>query len=413
MSNSKLLTNPVLGLKANWKQFLILVIVNALVGSMLGMERSIFPQYASEIFGLSSNFAFLSFITAFGFSKAFTNYLTGKFANNFGRKKLLILGWVLATPVPLLLIFASNWNQVILANVLLGVSQGLTWGSTVIMKIDLVGEKDRGFAMGMNEFAGYLSLGISAYLSAYLADEFGISPTPFYIGIVVSILGLLLSIFLVRDTHHFVKKESETATLAKVEGVFLQTSIKNKTLSSITQAGLINNLNDGMVWGLLPVLLLSNGFSLNQTGIITATYPLIWGFGQLGTGKMADRFSKKKMIFIGMLLQGFILLLIPNLMNYHLQIFLMVLLGIGTALVYPTFMAAIADHAHPVQRAESIGTFRLWRDLGYAFGAILSGILADQWGIPVAIISIGILTILSSIFVKFRMKETLPTSKIL
>jgi MFS family permease len=407
------LSNTKLGLKENWKQFLLLVIVNALVGSMLGMERSIFPQFASEVFGLDSNFAFLSFITAFGFSKAFTNYFTGKFANNFGRKKLLILGWILALPVPFLLIFASNWNIVILANILLGISQGLTWGSTVIMKIDLVGEKERGFAMGMNEFAGYLSLGVSAYFSAYLAENFGVSPFPFYIGIAVSIIGLLMSIFLIKDTKHFVQKESQNAIQEKIKGVFFQTSFKNKTLSSITQAGLVNNLNDGMVWGLLPILLLNNGFNLKEIGIIAATYPLIWGFAQLGTGKMADHFSKKKLIFIGMLLQGLTLLILPEFLDFYFQIILMILLGLGTALVYPTFMAAIADHTHPVQRAESIGTFRLWRDLGYAFGAIFSGILADNWGIPTAIVSIGFLTILSAFVVHFRMKDSLSSSKIL
>ncbi len=407
------MSNTILGLKENWKQFLMLVIVNALVGSMLGMERSIFPQFASEVFGLDSNFAFLSFITAFGFSKAFTNYFTGKFANNFGRKKLLILGWILALPVPFLLIFASDWDIVILANILLGISQGLTWGSTVIMKIDLVGEKERGFAMGMNEFAGYLSLGVSAYFSAYIAENFGVSPYPFYIGIAVSIIGLLMSVFLIKDTKLFVQKESQNAIQDKIKGVFFQTSFKNKTLSSITQAGLVNNLNDGMVWGLLPILLLNNGFNLKEIGVIAATYPLIWGFAQLGTGKMADHFSKKKLIFIGMLLQGLTLLILPEFLDFYFQIILMILLGLGTALVYPTFMAAIADHTHPVQRAESIGTFRLWRDLGYAFGAIFSGILADYWGIPTAIVSIGFLTILSSFVVHFRMKDSLSSSKIL
>lgn len=398
------MSNTKLGLKENWKQFLILVLVNALVGSMLGMERSIFPRFASETFGIESQFAFLSFITAFGFSKALTNYLTGKFANIFGRKRLLVLGWLLALPVPLILISAPSWSFVIFANILLGISQGLTWGSTVIMKIDLVGEKERGLAMGMNEFAGYLSLGITAYLSAYIADLYGVTPYPFYIGIFSALVGLILSVFLVKDTVAFVKKESLNTSKATLSGVFIQTTFKNPTLSSITQAGLINNLNDGMVWGLLPVLLISNGFDLERTGIIAAIYPMVWGFAQLGTGKMADHFSKKKMIFAGMLLQGLTLLFVPNFLDFYFQIGLMVLLGLGTALVYPTFMAAIADATHPSQRAESIGTFRLWRDLGYAVGAILSGIIADKWGIQTAIISIGVLTILSSLVVQFRMK---------
>lgn len=373
---------------------------------MLGMERSIFPQFASETFQIDSNFALLSFITAFGFSKAGTNYITGKFANKVGRKKLLVLGWIIALPVPLMLIFAPSWTFVIVANILLGISQGLTWGSTVLMKIDLVGEKERGLAMGMNEFAGYLMLGVSAYLSAFIADNYGVSPYPFYLGIVVAITGLILSLCLVNDTHSFVKKESQTVTKKRIKDVFIQTSFKNPTLSSISQAGLVNNLNDGMVWGLLPVFLISHNLELEKVGIVAAIYPLVWGVGQLFTGKMADHFSKKKMIVFGMLLQGLTLLILPEFVGYYFQIGLMVLLGLGTALVYPTFMASIAEFTHPLQRAESIGTFRLWRDLGYAIGAIFSGILADQWGLEVSIYFIGILTILSSLIVQFRMKNS-------
>lgn len=399
------LSATILGLKHNWKQFTLLVLVNGLVGAMLGMERSIFPQFASETFQIDSNFALLSFITAFGFSKAGTNYITGKFANRVGRKKLLVLGWIIALPVPLMLIFAPNWTFVILANILLGISQGLTWGSTVLMKIDLVGEKERGLAMGMNEFAGYLMLGVSAYFSAYIAENYGVSPYPFYLGIAVAITGLILSLCLVNDTHSYVKKESKTVTKKRIKNVFVQTSFKNPTLSSISQAGLVNNLNDGMVWGLLPVFLISHQLSLEKVGIVAAVYPLVWGIGQLFTGKMADHFSKKKMIVFGMLLQGLTLLVLPEFVGYYFQIGLMVLLGLGTALVYPTFMASIAAFTHPMQRAESIGTFRLWRDLGYAIGAIFSGILADQWGIEVSIYFIGILTILSSLIVQLRMKH--------
>lgn len=400
------MSTAVLGLKNNWKQFTLLVLINGLVGSMLGMERSIFPQFAFEMFQVNSNFALLSFITAFGFSKAGTNYITGKFANKIGRKKLLVLGWIIALPVPLILIFATSWTLVIVANILLGISQGLTWGSTVLMKIDLVGEKERGLAMGMNEFAGYLMLGVSAYFSAYIADTYGVSPYPFYLGIAVSIAGLILSLCLVNDTHSFVKKESQLVSKKRIKDVFIQTSFKNPTLSSISQAGLINNLNDGMVWGLLPVFLISHHLDLEKVGIVAATYPLIWGVGQLFTGKMADHFSKKRMIVVGMLLQGLTLLILPEFVGYYFQIGLMVLLGLGTALVYPTFMASIAEFTHPMQRAESIGTFRLWRDLGYAIGAIFSGILADQWGIEVSIYFIGMLPILSSLIVQIRMRHS-------
>lgn len=397
--------NIKLGLKENWKQFTILVIVNAFVGGMIGMERSIFPQFAEEIFGIESKTAILSFITAFGITKAITNYLTGKLANRFGRRNLLLFGWILAIPIPFLLIYAPSWGWVIFANVLLGISQGLTWSSTVVMKIDLVGEKDRGFAMGLNEFAGYFAVGIIAFLSGYLADRYGVTPYPFYLGIVISLVGLLLTLFFVKDTQHFVNHEAKKDTTVQLKGVFLETSFKNKTLSSITQAGLVNNLNDGMIWGLLPILLLSIDFNTQNIGILTAIYPAVWGLGQLFTGKMADLFSKKKMLFWGMLLQGLAILLIPVISEFYLFAGIMAVLGLGTALVYPTFLAAIAESTSPVQRAESIGTFRLWRDLGYAFGAVISGITADLFGVNYAILLIGAITLISSIIIKVRMPE--------
>lgn len=397
--------NIKLGLKENWKQFTILVIVNAFVGGMIGMERSIFPQFAEEIFGIESKTAILSFITAFGITKALTNYLTGRLANRFGRRNLLLFGWLLAIPIPFLLIYAPSWGWVIFANILLGISQGLTWSSTVVMKIDLVGEKDRGFAMGLNEFAGYFAVGIIAFLSGYLANRYGITPYPFYLGVVISIVGLLLTLFFVKDTQHFVHHEAKKDTSIQLEGVFLETSFKNKTLSSITQAGLVNNLNDGMIWGLLPILLLSIDFNTENIGILTAIYPAVWGLGQLFTGKMADLFSKKKMLFWGMLLQGLAILLIPLISDFYLFAGIMAALGLGTALVYPTFLAAIAEATSPIQRAESIGTFRLWRDLGYAFGAVISGITADMFGVNYAILLIGMITVISSIVIQVRMPE--------
>lgn len=394
-----------LGLKENWKQFTILVIVNAFVGGMIGMERSIFPEFAEEIFGIESKTAILSFITAFGITKAVTNYLTGKLANRFGRRNLLLFGWLLAIPIPFLLIYAPSWGWVIFANILLGISQGLTWSSTVVMKIDLVGDKDRGLAMGMNEFAGYFAVGVIAFLSGYLANRYGITPYPFYLGVVISILGLLLTLFFVKDTQHFVHHESKKDTTVPLEGVFMETTFKNKTLSSITQAGLVNNLNDGMIWGLLPILLLSLNFNTENIGILTAIYPAVWGLGQLFTGKMADLYSKKRMLFWGMLLQGLAILLIPAITDFYLFAGIMAVLGLGTALVYPTFLAAIAEATSPIQRAESIGTFRLWRDLGYAFGAVISGITADLFGVEYAILLIGILTVISSLIIQLRMPE--------
>ncbi|MES2852392.1 MAG: MFS transporter [Bacteroidota bacterium] len=394
-----------LGLKENWKQFTILVIVNAFVGGMIGMERTIIPKFAEIEFGIASKTAILSFITAFGITKAITNYFTGKLANRFGRKNLLLFGWALAIPIPFILIHAESWNWVIFANILLGISQGLTWSSTVVMKIDLVGEKDRGLAMGLNEFAGYFAVGLVAFLSGYIAQKYGITPYPFYLGIGISIIGFLLTLFFVKDTRIFVHQENTTNKTEKLENIFLETTFKNKTLSAVTQAGLVNNLNDGMIWGLLPIVLLSLNYDSENIGVITAIYPTVWGFGQLITGKMSDIYSKKKMLFWGMLVQGIAILFIPFSTEMYQLATISALLGFGTALVYPTFLSAIAQATNPTQRAESIGTFRLWRDLGYAIGAIISGITADLFGVNYAIILIGIITILSSVIIEVRMPK--------
>jgi MFS family permease len=405
------MSNVKLGLKNNWKQFTILVIVNAFVGGMIGMERSIFPQFAAKIFGIESKTAILSFITAFGITKAITNYFTGKLANKFGRKNLLLVGWVIALPIPFILMYATNWNVVIFANILLGISQGLTWSSTVVMKIDLVGEKDRGFAMGLNEFAGYFAVGLVAFLSGYIAHQYGVTPYPFYIGVVIAFIGLLLTVFWVRDTRAFVKAELATDGASPMNNIFKETTFTNKTLSAVTQAGLVNNLNDGMIWGLLPIILLTMQFSATQIGIVTAIYPTVWGIGQLFTGKMSDVYNKKIMLFWGMLLQGVAIVLIPFSTNFIMLSTIAVFLGLGTALVYPTFLSTIAQATSPTQRAESIGVFRLWRDLGYAIGAIISGITADFFGVEIAIYLIGAITIVSSIIIKIRMPYTI-TKKI-
>lgn len=394
-----------LGLKENWKQFTILVIINAFVGAMVGMERSIFPKFAEVEFGMASKTAILSFIVAFGITKAITNYFTGKLANRFGRKNLLLFGWILAVPVPFILIYANSWNWVILANILLGISQGLTWSSTVVMKIDLVGEKDRGFAMGLNEFAGYFAVGFVAFLTGIIAEKYGVTPYPFYLGIGISITGFLLTLFLVKDTRHFVLQEtiSTSSKQEKLNNVFIETTFKNKTLSAVTQAGLVNNLNDGMIWGLLPIVLFSMHYNTANIGIITAIYPTFWGIGQLFTGKMSDIYSKKAMLFWGMLLQGIAIITIPFCSAFYQLVLVSGLLGFGTALVYPTFLSAIAGATNPFQRAETIGVFRLWRDLGYAIGAIISGITADVFGVEYAIYLIGIITIVSSVILKVRM----------
>ena len=397
--------NIKLGLKENWIQFTILVIVNAFVGGMVGLERTIFPKFAEIEFGVASKTAILSFIIAFGITKAITNYFTGKLANKFGRKNLLLLGWLFAIPIPFILINASSWNWVIFANILLGINQGLTWSSTVVMKIDLVGQKDRGLAMGINEFAGYFAVGVVAFLTGIIAQKYGVTPYPFYLGIGISIIGFLLSLFFVKDTRLHVNKEQATTITEKLDNVFIQTSFKDKTLSSISQAGLVNNLNDGMIWGLLPILLISLNYDTKSIGIIAAIYPAVWGIGQLVTGKMADMYSKKGMLFFGMLIQGLAILLIPYFTGFYQLATIAAILGLGTALVYPTFLSAIAEATHPNQRAESIGVFRLWRDLGYAIGAIVSGIIADLFGVHYAVLSIGVITILSSFVIKFRMPK--------
>lgn len=394
-----------LGLKENWKQFTILVIVNAFVGGMVGLERTIFPDFAHEVFGKESYTAILSFITAFGITKAMTNYFTGKLANKFGRKNLLIAGWMIAIPVPLILMYAPSWNWVIFANVLLGINQGLTWSSTIVMKIDLVGEKDRGFAMGLNEFSGYFSVGMVALLAGYIANQYGVTPYPFYLGLGIAIVGLLLSVIWVKDTRKFVHQESKTTTTQKFENVFVETSFKDKTLSSVSQAGLVNNLNDGMIWGLLPILLGTLNFDKESIAVIASVYPGVWGIGQLFTGKMSDLYSKKNMLFYGMLLQGLVILLFPFSANFYVLIAISALLGLGTALVYPTFLSTIASATQPNQRAESIGIFRLWRDLGYAFGAIISGIVADAFGIDASIYLIGGITVISALIIKLRMPK--------
>lgn len=393
-----------LGLKENWQQFTLLVIINAFVGGMVGLERTILPEIAKEEFGMAAKTAILSFIIVFGVTKAISNYYTGALANRFGRKTLLLAGWLLALPIPVMLIYAPYWNWVVAANILLGIHQGLCWSSTVVMKIDIVGEKNRGFAMGLNEAAGYLAVGIVAFATGWIGGTYGLRPYPFYIGIALAMLGLLSTWFWVKDTRKHLAAETSTSKAPMLERVFAETSWVDPNLGAITQAGLVNNLNDGMVWGLLPILLAAKQFSLTQIGVIVSVYPAVWGLGQLFTGKLADHLNKKNMLAWGMFLQGLaILLFIPAHTNLHF-ILLCALLGFGTALVYPTFLAALADFTHPQQRAESIGVFRLWRDLGYAIGALLTGIIADSLGLNASIAIIGALTVLSAVIIVGRMK---------
>lgn len=393
------------GLRENFRQFLLLVLVNGFVGGMIGIERSIIPELAVSEFNITAKSALLSFIIVFGITKAFSNFFTGLYSNRLGRKRLLILGWIVALPVPLLLIYAPNWNWIIGANILLGINQGLTWSSTVIMKIDLVGPKNRGLAMGINESIGYVSVGLAALLTGVIAGEYGIRPYPFYLGIVFSLIGLTLSSLFVRDTKGFIEVEQHTSKATPIAHLFSATSWKHPNLGSITQAGLINNLNDAMVWGIFPLLLASKGFGLAEIGKIVAIYPMVWGLGQLITGKLGDHILKKHLLFWGMLIQGISilgLLLSSSATSFTL---VSVAMGIGTAIVYPNFMAAIADNTDPIQRPGSLGIFRLWRDLGYAFGAILTGWIADQYSIENAVLIVGLLTVVSAMVIALRMNN--------
>ncbi|MCB0462414.1 MAG: MFS transporter [Flavobacteriaceae bacterium] len=392
-----------LGLKENWRQFALLLIVNAFVGGMVGLERTILPKLAEEEYRIFSPSIILSFIIVFGFTKAITNYFTGKFANSIGRKNLLIIGWLVAIPIPFILMDANHWNWVIFANVLLGINQGLTWSSTVVMKIDLVGKQQRGLAMGLNESFGYFSIALVAFSTGWIASEYGIRPFPFYQGIAFVVLGLLLSIFFIKDTMHHVNIEEQSSSIKLLKNIFKETSWTNNNLGSISQAGFVNNLNDGMIWGVLPIILTSRAFSIKEVAIIVAIYPAVWGIGQLVTGKLSDLYDKKIMLSLGMLLQAISLIAMFFATTMTWFIALAVLLGVGTAIVYPTFLSAISDYTNPSQRAQSIGVFRFWRDSGYAFGAICTILISNFFDIEFSLVIIGILTLISAIIIKIRM----------
>ena len=403
-----------LGLGENWPQFSLLMLVNAFVGGMVGLERSILPAIAEQDFGIAARTAVLSFIVAFGITKAAANYLAGRLADRFGRKRILVLGWLIALPVPLLLMWAPAWHWIVAANVLLGISQGLTWSVMVIMKIDLAGPKQRGLATGLNEFAGYVALAASAFATATIAETFGLRPEPFYPGIAFVLLGLLLSVFAVRETRdHVALESSATATSDSTPSpaaVFRRTTFADRNLSSATQAGLVNNLNDGMAWGLFPLWFAARHMSLEQIGVLAAVYPATWGFLQLATGAWSDRVGRKWLIAIGMWMQAAGIAIVLASASMTLALTGAVLLGVGTAMVYPTLLAAIGDVTHPAWRASAVGVYRLWRDLGYAFGALLSGVMADVFGLAAAIATVAALTLLSGVVVALRMRETLSPS---
>lgn len=409
-------TDPVrLGLRENLGQFSLLVLVNAFVGAMVGLERSILPAIAEQEFQLAARSAILSFIAAFGVAKAASNYFAGRLSDRHGRRRVLVAGWLIAAPVPFALMWAPDWNWILAANVLLGISQGLTWSTTVIMKIDLVGSRQRGLAMGLNEFAGYFAVAVSAWLTGWAATRYGLRPEPFYFGVAYVVAGLGLSLWAVRETHHFALHEAGARgagdTLSQRD-VFRLTTFADRNLSSVSQAGLVNNLNDGMAWGLFPLVFAAAGLGLGQIGTLAAIYPAVWGLAQVATGGLSDRVGRKWMIVLGMWLQAAGIAVTAAGTHMAGFAFGAVLLGLGTAMVYPTLLAAIGDVARPDWRASAVGVYRLWRDLGYAIGALLAGLAADRFGLRSAVYLVAAITFASGALAALRMSETLPKTRL-
>lgn len=433
------------GLRLNIRQFALLIIVNAFVGGMVGLEQTVVPLIGKNQFGIESNAIILSFIASFGLVKAILNLYAGTMAERWGRKRILIIGWLFGLPVPFILLSAPNWNWIIFANVLLGINQALTWSMTVNMKIDLVGRERRGLALGLNEFAGYISVAVVGFATGYLASVFALKPYPFYMGIAFAVVGTLLSTIIVRDTKpfmllemqshrqqkyddHYNQKQQEGARrnsssngssiinnndgMLSFKQVFAKTSWQNRTLLSVSQAGLVNNLIFGVSWGLFTLYFASfSNLNVNEIGFLKALHPAVWGVLQLGTGSLSDKIGRKVMIYAGMIVQaiGIWVVLFSNSMLGWIAG--MSLLGVGTALVYPTLLAAISDVAHPNWRATSLGVYRFWRDLGFVFGAVGIGFLADTLGARFAINSVAWIALASGAFVFFIMRETLTRKK--
>ena len=412
------LNTPVLGLRANWRQFALLVVVNAFVGGMVGLERAVLPLLAEHDFAIVSRIAILSFVVSFGIVKALANLLAGRLSDRIGRKGVLIVGWLVGIPAPILVMIAPSWEWVIAANVLLGVNQGLCWSTTVIMKIDLVGPERRGLAMGLNEAAGYVAVSLAALASGYLASSYGLRPAPFYLGVVFALAGLLLSIFFVEESRGHARLEGNirdstgegTNSPPSFNRVFGLVSWRDRALSAVSQAGMVNNLNDGVAWGLFPLVFASADLRLEEIAFLAALYPGVWGLSQLFTGALSDRTGRKGLIVAGMWIQAVAIMLVVFTRGLAPWAGAMVLLGVGTAMVYPTLLAAISDVAHPAWRASAVGVYRLWRDLGYAVGALLAGFIADLLGMNWAIGVVGALTFVSGTIVLIRMYETLPST---
>ncbi|MBZ9844624.1 MFS transporter [Mesorhizobium sp. CA5] len=408
-----------LGLKANWKQFSLLVLINAFVGGMVGIERTVVPLIGAEEFGVASTTLVVSFIVSFGVVKACANLVSGQLADRWGRKRVLILGWLFGLPVPFIIIWAPSWGWIVAANALLGINQGFAWSMTVIMKVDLVGPKSRGLAVGLNEFAGYLAVGVTAFLTGYLASRYGFRPVPIYLGAGYAILGAALSILLVRDTREHLRLElanhPRQASPLSFREIFMLTSFGDRNLFAASQAGLVNNLNDGMSWGLFPLFFVANGLGIERIGILKAVYPAVWGILQVATGPLSDRWGRKGLIVAGMWVQAAGLLTTAMTREFGWWLLASLLLGLGTAMVYPCLIAAVSDASHPSWRARSLSVYRFWRDLGYAIGALSAGLIADFFGFVAAIAAIAALTFLSGAIVAVTMREprsatVVPTS---
>ena len=405
-----------LGLKENLAQFSLLVAINALVGGMIGQERTVIPLLAEDEFGLTRFTGAMTFIAAFGIVKAITNFFAGTWSDRYGRKPVLVAGWIVAIPIPLLLIWAPTWGWVIFANVLLGVNQGLTWSTTVIMKIDLVGPKRRGLAMGLNEAAGYGAVALTAFATGYIAERSGLRPEPFFLGLAYAGLGLGLSVLFVKETQPFARYEAAIHPATDVDRhdqltdrqIFVLTSFREKALSSASQAGLVNNLNDGLAWGLFPIFFAAAGLSVGRIGVLAAIYPAIWGLGQLYTGALSDRIGRKPLIVGGMFTQAAAIAWMATVSGFWPWALGAAVLGAGTAMVYPTLLASIGDVAHPAWRARSVGIYRLWRDAGFAVGALVAGVIADLISMEAAIYAVAVLTAASGFVVVVRMYETHP-----
>jgi MFS family permease len=408
-----------LGLRENWQQFALLVLINAFVGGMVGLERTVVPLLAEQEFGLASRTIALSFIVSFGVVKALANLFAGRFSDRIGRKQILVAGWLFGLPVPVIIMLAPSWDWIVLANVLLGINQGLCWSTTVIMKIDLVGPARRGLAMGLNEASGYLAVAGAALASGYLAARFGLRPEPFYLGVVFAVAGLVLSLLFVQESHGHARHEAAvqagstpSSAPPSFGDIFTLTSWRDRRLFATSQAGLVNNLNDGMAWGLFPLFFTAGGLPIDQIAMLAAIYPAVWGLGQLGTGALSDHIGRKPLITGGMLVQALAIFVIVVSSGFVPWAVGAMLLGLGTAMVYPTLLATIGDVAHPEWRASAVGVYRLWRDGGYAIGALLAGIVADLLGLRWAIGAVGVLTLASGLVVAAVMTETLAARQI-